>query len=53
LVNYVQIQIMSKKEMKDKYGIESPGMSDCLAMGEEIPDIAEEGEELQFDSLWG
>jgi phage terminase large subunit len=48
-----KIQIMSKKEMKDKYGIESPGMSDCLAMGEEIPDIAEEGEELQFDSLWG
>jgi phage terminase large subunit len=48
-----KIQIMSKKEMKDKYHIESPGMADCLAMGEEIPDIAEENEELQFDSLWG
>ena len=48
-----KIQIMSKKEMKDKYHIESPGMADCLAMGEEIPDIADEPEALQFDSLWG
>jgi phage terminase large subunit len=48
-----KIQIMSKKEMKDKYHIESPGMADCLAMGEEIPELAEEAESLQFDSLWG
>jgi phage terminase large subunit len=48
-----KIQIMTKKEMKDKYGIESPGMADCLAMGEEIPELAEEAETLQFDSLWG
>jgi phage terminase large subunit len=32
-----KIQLMTKKEMKDKYDIDSPGMADCLAMGEESP----------------
>lgn len=34
-----KIQLMSKKEMKDRYDIDSPGMADCLAMGEEIPEM--------------
>lgn len=46
-----KIQLMSKKEMKDKYDIDSPGMADCLAMGEEIPQI-NSVIELEFDSLW-
>lgn len=33
-----KIQLMSKKEMKDKHDIDSPGMADCLAMCEEIPE---------------
>lgn len=47
-----KIQLMSKEEMKKKHGIESPGMYDCLAMGEEIPDMAEDIPELNFTSLW-
>jgi len=34
-----KIQIMSKKEMMDKYKIKSPNMADCLAMGEELPTL--------------
>jgi phage terminase large subunit len=48
-----KIQLMTKKEMKDKYDINSPNMADCLAMGEEIPELAAEAEPLEFDSLWG
>lgn len=47
-----KIQLMSKKEMKDKYDIESPGMADCLAMGEELPSTIGDIEELEFESLW-
>ena len=47
-----KIQLMSKKEMKDKYDIDSPGMADCLAMGEEVPELAQEETELEFSSLW-
>ena len=47
-----KIQLMSKVDMKNKYDIESPGMADCLAMGEEIPELAQEHEELEFSSLW-
>jgi len=47
-----KIQLMSKEEMKNKYGIESPGMSDCLAMGEEIPEPLINDKPLEFDSLW-
>jgi phage terminase large subunit len=45
-----KIQLMSKKEMKDKYDIDSPGMADCLAMGEEIPHIRKKVK-LRFDSI--
>lgn len=48
-----KIQLMTKKEMKDKYDIASPGMADCLAMAQEIPDLSKEIEPLEFDSLWG
>lgn len=47
-----KIQLMSKKEMKDKYQIESPGMADCLAMGEELPALMTKAPELEFESLW-
>lgn len=47
-----KIQLMSKKDMKKLYDLDSPGMADCLAMGEEIPEPMEEFTELQFESLW-
>lgn len=47
-----KIQLMSKKEMKDRYDIDSPGMADCLAMGEEIPEIrSKKKTPLRFDSI--
>jgi len=46
-----KIQLMTKKEMKDKHDIDSPNMADCLAMGEELPSI-KNNIELEFDSLW-
>ena len=45
-----KIQLMSKKEMKDKHDIDSPGMADCLAMGEEIPHVTKKLK-LTFDSV--
>jgi len=48
-----KIQLMSKEEMKNKLKIKSPGMADCLAMGEEIPDLVQEAAPLEFDSFWG
>lgn len=45
-----KIQLMSKQEMKTKHGIESPGMADCLAMGEELPEIIQTFESLSFTS---
>lgn len=47
-----KIQLMSKEEMKNKLGIDSPGMADCLAMGEEIPELSDSKVELNFESLW-
>jgi phage terminase large subunit len=47
-----KIQLMSKKEMKDRYDIESPGMADCLAMGEEMPALTTESTPFEFESLW-
>lgn len=47
-----KIQLMSKVEMKNKYDIDSPGMADCLAMGEELPDLTDTSIELEFESLW-
>ena len=46
-----KIQLMSKKEMKDKYDIDSPGMADCLAMGEELPELANKKTKLKFKSI--
>lgn len=47
-----KIQLMAKKDMKSKHDIDSPGMADCLAMGEELPDIIEEFKPMEFASLW-
>ena len=47
-----KIQLMTKKEMKDKHDINSPNMADCLAMGEELPDVSKKPAPLQFASLW-
>lgn len=44
-----KIQIMSKKEMKDKYKIDSPNMADCLAMGEEQPELADDDFDDEFE----
>jgi phage terminase large subunit len=43
-----KIQLMSKEDMKKKYDLDSPGMADCLAMGEEVPDLIEDDEPLVF-----
>jgi len=45
-----KIQLMSKPVMKSKLGIDSPGMADCLAMGEELPSPTSEYKEIIFDS---
>jgi len=37
--------------MKDKHDIDSPGMADCLAMGEELPDF-DDVVEINFKSEW-
>lgn len=47
-----KIQLMSKKDMKSKLGIDSPGMADCLAMGEELPEPMIVAEEIKFVG-WG
>jgi len=47
-----KIQLMSKKEMKDKYDIDSPGMADCLAMGEELPEIESQEVTDNFESFF-
>lgn len=33
-----KIQLMAKKDMKKQLELDSPGMADCLAMGEELPE---------------
>ena len=47
-----KIQLMSKKDMKVKHDVDSPGMADCLAMGEEIPEPQTEFKPMVFESLW-
>ncbi|MCK4500084.1 phage terminase large subunit [Candidatus Babeliales bacterium] len=48
-----KIQLMSKKEMFDKYSIASPGMYDCLTMAMEIPDNTSDlVVTTEFDSIW-
>lgn len=34
-----KIQLMSKKQLADEFDMASPGMYDCLTMGEELPEI--------------
>ena len=46
-----KIQLMSKQDMKSKLKIESPGMADCLAMGEEMPDIRIKRKPMKFASV--
>lgn len=46
-----KIQLMPKPRMKKELGIESPGMADCLAMGEELPNTTETKRVLRFDSI--
>lgn len=47
-----RIQLMDKAQMKNKLELASPGMADCLAMGEELPEMAEEVETVEFEG-WG
>ena len=47
-----KIQLMSKKDMKRIHDLDSPGMADCLAMGEEVPNLIEEFKPMEFNSLW-
>jgi phage terminase large subunit len=47
-----KIELMSKPEMKNKYQIESPGMADCLAMGEEIPDFRAPPKKIKFKKVY-
>jgi len=47
-----KIQLMTKKEMKDKHQIESPGMADCLAMGEELPQPIKKPKKINYAG-WG
>ena len=46
-----KIQLMSKQEMKTKHGIDSPGMADCLAMGEEMPQFTIKRPQLRFNTI--
>ena len=48
-----KIQLMSKVDMKSKYGIESPGMADCLAMAMEIPETRVKRVNLTFETITG
>jgi len=45
-----KIQLMSKAMMKSKLGLDSPGMADCLAMGEELPYNSVKLIDIDFDS---
>lgn len=46
-----KIQLMSKPIMKSRLGIDSPGMADCLSMGEELPyNDSDKLLEIDFDS---
>lgn len=46
-----KIQLMDKKQLKREFDMESPGMYDCLCMGEELPDTTDTVE-LDFSSEW-
>lgn len=46
-----KIQIMSKPDMNKKHDIASPGMFDCLTMGEEQPDIRTKPKKIKFSRV--
>ena len=43
-----KIQLMSKDQLKREFEMESPGMYDCLTMGEEVPEIRSAPVKLNF-----
>jgi phage terminase large subunit len=43
-----KIQLMSKERLKALYDMDSPGMYDCLTMGEELPQMKTERVKLKF-----
>lgn len=43
-----KIQLMSKEKLKTTYDMDSPGMYDCLTMGEELPQMKIERVKLNF-----
>jgi phage terminase large subunit len=43
-----KIQLMSKERLKALYDMDSPGMYDCLCMGEELPQMKTERVKLKF-----
>ena len=43
-----KIQLMSKQQLKSEFDMESPGMYDCLTMGEELPHVKTERVKLNF-----
>ena len=45
-----KIQLMSKKDMKRLYDLDSPGLADCMAMGEEISAPKVKARKLNFNS---
>jgi len=47
-----KIQLMSKVDMKKKYGIDSPGMYDCLVMAQELPTQMAAHKKINFQA-WG
>lgn len=47
-----KIQLMSKQEMKSKHDIDSPGMADCLAMGEESIVNKRKNVTLNFETVF-
>ena len=43
-----KIQLMSKERLKSLYDMDSPGMYDCLTMGEELPQMTKKPVKLNF-----
>ena len=43
-----KIQLMSKERLKKEYDMDSPGMYDCLTMGEELPQVKATRVKLNF-----
>jgi len=43
-----KIQLMSKEKLKSEFDMDSPGMYDCLTMGEELPQVQAPPMKLNF-----